>query len=324
MIFDKIKGHTGVLSKISREIKEGLFEGVYLFKGPLAVGKYTVARTIGKYLTCTGLEDDTCRCENCRLFPSVPDYLEISKESSMIVVDDVEPLESFVSLKAYRGKSRVIVIDNAHNLNHISANKLLKLLEEIPPHCVIILVTDSPERLLPTIVSRCCHVSFQSLSSEDIREVLKGVGHDSAQIAEMDRMIPYFSESVIRNFNRYSEYVKYIPRFLKDMNTIKEDDLISTLKEIDSRDDISIFIEVFQIYINDLLKIRYDSPDVVSSVRNIDNLEPLTSVWKEDVCVYVLDRIRDVRADLKKRINLKPGQMFIPTMLWCYYFLNKK
>lgn len=323
MIFSKIKGHADALSRISQEIQNRNFEGVFLFKGPVAVGKYTIARSIGKYLTCAGLEDDTCRCENCRLFPNIPDYLEIYKGDAMITVGDVEPISNFLSLVPYRGKSRVIVIDNAHNMNGASANRLLKTMEEIPKNCVIILISDSPERIPAPVVSRCYQVEFSSLSSESIKEILKVLGHDTPQIGDIDRMIPYLSESILANFNRYSEYIRFVPRFMKDVLTMSEDDVIAMIKDIDSKEDITIFIDVLLIFINDIMKLRYDSPDVVCSIRNIDFLEELTGSWKDDLCVVMIEKIRKTQENLKKRINLKPGQMFLPNILWLYYFLHQ-
>jgi hypothetical protein len=323
MIFSKIKGHADALSRISQEIQNRSFEGVFLFKGPVAVGKYTIARSIGKYLTCGGLEDDTCRCENCRLFPNVPDYLEIHKGDGMITVGDVEPINNFLSLMAYRGKSRVVLIDNAHNMNGLSANRLLKTMEEIPKNCVIILVSDTPERIPGPVLSRCYQVEFSSLSSESIKEVLKGLGHDVSQIGDMDRMIPYLSESVLANFNRYTEYIRLVPLFLKDILTMSEDDVIAMIKDIDSKEDITIFMDVLLIFINDIMKLRYDSPDVVCSIRNIDYLEELTGSWKDDLCVVMIEKIRKVQESIRKRINLKPGQLFLPSILWLYYFLHQ-
>ena len=324
MIFNKIKGHTEVLSRISQEILNRSFNGVFLFKGPTAVGKYTIAKAIGKYLTCPGLGDDTCRCENCRLFPNVPDYMEIYKGTGMVTVGDIEPIGDFLTLMAYRGKSRVVIIDNAHNMNNISANRLLKIMEEIPKNCAIILITDSPDRIPSPVLSRCYQVDFSPLSPENIKDILKGLGHDTAQIGDIDRMIPYLSESVLANFSRYSEYIKFVPRFLKDVNTMGEDDVIAAIKDIDTKEDVEIFLDVFLIFINDLLKIRYDSPDVVCSIRKIDYLEELTDVWKDEICILMIDKIKKIREDIKKRINLKPGQLLLPGILWLYYFLHQK
>jgi len=323
MFFSKIKGHMDILSRISQEIQNHSLEGVFLFTGPIAVGKFTIAKMIGKYLTCIGLEDDTCRCENCRHFPNVPDYIEINKSGGMITVSDVEPISEFLNLVAYRGKSRVVIIDDAHNMNKASANRLLKTLEEIPKNCVIILISDSPDKLLPPMLSRCYQINFTSLPADDIRDILKTLGNDTRSIVDIGRMIPYLSESVIVNYNRYFEQIKYVPKFLKDISTMSEDDLITEIKEIDRRGDTIVFIDILLIFVNDLLKIRYDSPDVVSSVKNIDYLEELTEVWRDDFCVYTIDRIRTVREEIRKKINLKPGQLFLPTVMWLYYFLHK-
>ena len=311
------------MSRISQEINNKSFEGVFLFTGPVAVGKFTIARTIGKYLTCSGLQDDSCRCENCRLFPSVPDYLEINNGNNMITVGDVDPITNFLTLKSFRGGSRVVVIDNAHNMNTLSANRLLKIMEELPPQCVIILISEFPDRLPPPVYSRCYRVNFQALSAEDIKDVIRNLGHDVSQIGDLGRMLPYLSESVLLNFSRYTEYLRYIPKFLKDVMTMGEDDVIALVKDIEQKEDVSIFLDVFLIFINDLMKIRYDSPDVVCSVRNIDYLEEITDIWKDDICILMMDKIRKTQENIKKRINLKPGQLFLPCMLWLFYFLKK-
>lgn len=323
MNFKKIKGHAQALSRISQEINNKTFEGAFLFSGPIAVGKYTIAKTIGKYLTCGGLQDDSCRCENCRLFPAVPDYMEICNGNDMIKVDDVEPITNFLTLKAFRGGSRVVVIDNAHNMNNLSANRLLKIMEELPPQCIIILITEHPDKLLPPLYSRCYRMDFSALAAEDIKDIVKGLGHDVSQIGDLGRMLPYLSESVLLNFSRYAEYILYVPRFLKDITTMSEDELIALVKDIEHKEDVSIFLDILLIHVNDLLKLRYDSPDVVCSVRKIDQLEDLTEVWKDDICILMIDKIRKIQSTIKKRINIKPGQLLLPSMLWLYYFMKK-
>jgi len=323
MSFKKIKGHAQALSRISQEINNKTFEGAFLFSGPKAVGKYTIARTIGKYLTCGGLQDDNCRCENCRLFPAVPDYLEICNGNDMIKVDDVEPITNFLTLKAFRGGSRVVVIDNAHNMNTLSANRLLKIMEELPPQCAIILISEQPDKLLPPLYSRCYRMDFSALGAEDIKDIVKGLGHDVSQIGDLGRMLPHLSESVLLNFSRYVEYIKFMPKFLKEVGTMGEDELVALVKDIEQKEDVSIFLDVFLIHINDLLKLRYDSPDVVCSVRKIDYLEELTDIWKDDICILMIEYIRKVQSNIKKKINLKPGQLLLPCMLWLYFFMKK-
>jgi len=323
-VFGAIKGHTDLLTKISQEIRDNKFEGAYLFEGISGIGKYTVARTIGKYLTCTGLEDDTCRCENCRLFPNVPDYLEINKGADVITVSDIEPIDDFFSIVSYRGKSRVIVLDNAHNLNSASSNRLLKLLEEIPQKCALILISENSEKILPPIISRCYQVSFETLSVEDYNVILKNLGYKESSIAKISQMIPYFSSNILQNFNRYIYYRDYMPKFIKELKTKREEDLIAEIKDIDYQEDLGIFIDLLLIIINDILKVRYKCPDSIHYTQNMDLLEEIACVWKEDLCIYMIDRVKKIRNVMNKQLYLKHGQLFLPAILWLYYFLHKK
>jgi DNA polymerase III subunit delta' len=323
MLFSKIKGHSNNILNLSNQILNKNFEGVFLFSGPSAIGKYTIAKEIGRYLSCTGLEDDTCRCENCRLFPNVPDYFEINKKEKMITVEDIKPLSDFISLVAYRGRYRVAVINNADNMNLTVGNKLLKILEEIPPKCVIILVTNSPEKLLPTIVSRCYLVPFKSLNSEDLKEILKKLGYPSNSITEVDRMIPFFTHGVLGNFSRYLECANLSKDLLKDISKKSEDDIISLIRDINEKGDLEIFLEIFLIFINDLMKIRYESPDVICNVRHVDYLEECLNIWSADLCIFMIDALRKINNNLKRKINLKVEQLFLPSMMWAYYFINK-
>jgi len=321
MLFEKIKGHRGVLSKFERDLKT--LEGVYLFMGPGSVGKLTVARQLAKYLLCTGLVDDTCRCESCRLLPQVPDYLEIAKGDDNILVSDVDTLIEFVSLVPYKSRLRVAIIDNVHNLNTTASNNLLKTLEDLKSNCLVILVTNQPEHLIHTLVSRCYQVSFESLKTDEVMEILKSKGHDSARLADVEKMVPYLSGNLLVNFTKYMEYVKYVPQFVGGLFSMKEDDLIVTLKDIDDKQDMQYFVEIFIIYVNDLLKLRYDSPDVVHNLKKLDDVEDQSALWKEDICVMVLDKLRSAQACMRRNVNLKYGQYVLPVFLWLHYFIQK-
>jgi replication-associated recombination protein RarA len=321
-MFDKIKGHRSILSQLEKEI--GDIEGVYLFTGPGSVGKLTVARQLAKYLLCMGLVDDTCRCESCRLLPNVPDYLEISKGDETIVMSDVDSIIEFVSLVPYKSRLRVVVIDNVHNLNTTASNNLLKTLEDLKSNCLVILVTNQSERVIPTLVSRCYRVEFGPLKTDEIIEILKSKGHDAAKLADVEKMIPYMTGNLLVDFVKYMEYVKYVPQFAKSLLSMKEDDLIVAIKEIDEKQDMQYFVEIFIIYLNDILKIRYDSPDVVYNLKKIDAIENLSGQWKQDLCVMALDKLHAAHANMRRGVNLKHGQYILPVFLWMHYFLHKQ
>ena len=323
MLFHKIKGHRDLLSQFEKIIQDGTFKGSYLFQGPQSVGKMTVARTVGRYLTCTGLKDDSCQCENCRLFPNSPDYLEISRGDNTIVVDDVESLCEFLNLAPYRSQQRVAVIDNAENLNLAASNRLLKVLEESPGDPAILIVSKRPERLLKTLVSRCTPISFGRLSVEDVSEILKVQGHESSKIESLTTYIPRVQGNILLDFGRYYEYMKYTPKFLKDLSTMKEDQVALAVHEISDKQDTLIFLEMLLYTLNDILKFRYGAINEILNIKSLDVLEEISSVWKEDLCIYSIDRIRTIMQHLGRKVNLKEGQLVVPTVMWMYYFLKK-
>src|SRR5207244_10003726 len=139
-----------------------------LFAGPVGVGKATTARALGALWLCGNPQGDApCgKCESCRLFDAGnhPDYHVILKEliryhdrtgtskgidlSIHVIVPE---LLDKAALKSALGRGKVFVIEQAELLNSSAANAMLKTLEEPPGRTIIILLTDQPELLLPTI-----------------------------------------------------------------------------------------------------------------------------------------------------------------------------
>jgi len=324
MLFGNIQGHENIIKRFEKDLASDRFRGAYLFTGPSSVGKYTVARLLARYLLCTGLVDDACRCETCRLLPNVPDYYEVSKGDDMIVTADIDNFIEFVSLTPYRSKRRVAVLDNAHNLNITAENRLLKTLEDLSEDCVVIFITSHPERVFPTVVSRCYKIEFGPLDTDSIVSILKSKGHDTGKLSLMERMIPYLAGNVLVDFGKYSEYVKYVPQFFKKFPTMKEDDILSILKEIDEKQELSYFIEVLVIFLNDIMKIRYDSPDVLLNPMLLDSIEDMSSQWKENICELFLEKLRNVHTQMKKNINLNFSQFVYPVFEWVFLFIQKE
>lgn len=323
MQFEKIKGHGEIVSKFRKNLEEDKFQGSYLFTGPVSVGKYTIARQLAKYLLCTGVKDDTCRCESCRIFPASPDYLQIAEGDKTITVSVIEELESFLSLVPYRSSYRVVVIDNADNLNTSTTNRLLKLIEDYHSSNIVILVSSQPEKLSPILTSRLYSEEFGPLVSEDMSDILKDQGHPQGDLEKFKKCLPFFTQDIFRNFSIYSAHIRTTPKFLKDFKSIGEDDLLIFLKDLDTKNELVIFTEVLIVYLTDILKIRYESPDVVSVIKELDTLEVLTEFWKEDLCIGFIERLRAALFEINKTLNLKPLQYLTPVFLWMYYFFRK-
>ncbi len=129
-----------------------------LLVGPAGVGKRVFAAALARRLVCE--EGRACGvCRSCRLALSDnhPDILPLvrAEGASEITVDSARGLQDFVALRPHIAARRVALILDADHLNRSAANAILKTLEEPPPGSYLVLVSDAPARLLPTVRSRC-------------------------------------------------------------------------------------------------------------------------------------------------------------------------
>lgn len=170
--FDQVVGQEHVKDVLGSAVARGLTGHAYLFSGPRGVGKTTTARLMAMAVNCER-EDPAERpcgtCESCRLVRegSHPDVMELDAASNNSV-DDVRALREQVGLASLRGGTRVWILDEAHMLSRPAANALLKTLEEPPPGLMFLLATTEPEKLPPTILSRCQHFRFRRLTDAEI------------------------------------------------------------------------------------------------------------------------------------------------------------
>jgi DNA polymerase-3 subunit delta' len=184
-------GHTAHVASLLKSVQRGTLHQGLLFAGPSGIGKRTVAHYIAAALLCEAPEHDhPCqRCEGCLLarVGNHPDLFLFNpslKETS--TVEALRQLLSRLSLRPYRGRAKVVVIDAADAFSIAAANIFLKTLEEPRPQLFFILVTENPSRLPITIRSRAQRWDFAPLSSEELAQVLaqrKALGDDAYTVA---------------------------------------------------------------------------------------------------------------------------------------------
>ena len=142
------------------------------------MGKTTTARILAKALNCVqGPTASPCnQCDSCREIAagSSLDVLEIDAASNR-GIDQVRELREMVRYAPVGGRSKVIILDEAHMLTDEASNALLKTLEEPPEKVVFVMATTQPEDLVDTIRSRSQHFHFRALSFGEIVEALQGI-----------------------------------------------------------------------------------------------------------------------------------------------------
>jgi len=174
--FDDVVGQDHVTQTLANAIASDRIAHAYLFVGPRGIGKTSIARIFAKALNCLekGPTDHPCdQCDSCKevMAGRSLDVIEIDGASNT-GVDNVRDLRDTVKFAPARAKFKIYIIDEVHMLSASAFNALLKTLEEPPPHVKFFFATTEPEKILPTIISRCQRFDLRRISVPDIVERL--------------------------------------------------------------------------------------------------------------------------------------------------------
>jgi DNA polymerase-3 subunit gamma/tau len=176
---DELVGQDHVVRTLRNAVLLDRVGHAYLFSGPRGTGKTTTARILAKAVNCLDTDANIrpCNaCVNCRAINTgaTPDIVEIDAASNR-GIDDIRDLRERVRYAPAQLRSKVYIIDEAHQITGAAANAFLKTLEEPPVHTRFVLATTDPEELLPTIVSRCQRFEFRRVSADDMVRRLRSV-----------------------------------------------------------------------------------------------------------------------------------------------------
>jgi DNA polymerase-3 subunit delta' len=200
MSWQQVVGHAPALNRIRKAWQSARMASTWLFAGPDGIGKRTFALQLAKTLLCEknrGNPFDSCdECAGCLQVVNGghPDLIRVAKpaDKSSIPLElligardrrQEEGLCRSIALKPVRGVGKVAIIDDADDLKQEGANALLKTLEEPPAGTVLILISASVNRQLPTILSRCQVIRFEPMADEEVATVLRG-------LAEFEPVLP--------------------------------------------------------------------------------------------------------------------------------------
>ncbi|MFE4106313.1 DNA polymerase III subunit gamma/tau [Almyronema epifaneia] len=204
--FAQLVGQAAIATTLSNALQQNRIAPAYLFSGPRGTGKTSSARILAKSLNCLNSPQPTPEpcgtCEVCRAIAngSALDVIEIDAASNT-GVDNIRELIERAQFAPVQCRHKVYVVDECHMLSTAAFNALLKTLEEPPAHVVFVLATTDPQRVLPTIISRCQRFDFRRIPLAALIEHLSWIAaQEKIAIAdEAIRLVAQMAQGGLRD-----------------------------------------------------------------------------------------------------------------------------
>jgi DNA polymerase-3 subunit gamma/tau len=176
--FESVVGQDAITRTLRNALASGRIAHAYLFAGPRGIGKTTTARLLARALLCSARTGpEPCgKCAVCveGLAGTLVDVIEIDGASNR-GIEEIRTLRENVKYTPARGKYKVYIIDEVHQLTEAAFNALLKTLEEPPPHIVFVLATTDPRDIPPTVLSRVQRFDFRPIAPDALRASLEHI-----------------------------------------------------------------------------------------------------------------------------------------------------
>jgi DNA polymerase-3 subunit gamma/tau len=208
--FSEVVGQESITTILKNQITTQTISHAYLFAGSKGTGKTSTAKIFARAVNCLNPQDgEPCGvCEYCKAAEQnrLTDIIEIDAASNR-GIDEIRDLKDKVNYLPQTGRYRVYIIDEVHMLTTEAFNALLKTLEEPPEHIIFIFATTEPNKILPTILSRCQRFDFARISQADIIKKLYSVLQTLETEADEEalRMIAEHSDGALRDALSHTE-----------------------------------------------------------------------------------------------------------------------
>ena len=176
MGFESLLGNDRLKANLSESLAKKHISHFYLISGPEGSGKHTLAKLLAAAILCQGKHKPCGVCNPCRkvMDGNHPDFITVDDpEKKTVTVDLIRQARADIYVQPNESDYKIYLFPRAQDMGLPGQNALLKVLEEPPKYGVFLLLTDNPDKLLPTVRSRCTELKMQALSEDILRKQLR-------------------------------------------------------------------------------------------------------------------------------------------------------
>ncbi len=265
MDFRQIVGHEDIIKHFKSSIEMGRIGHAYIICGEESSGKNSLAFSFAKTLQCEEKGMDPCNsCQSCIQADSGshPDIIRVTHEKPQIISVDEIRNQVVLSMEEmpYKSKYKIYIIEDGQKMNPQAQNALLKTIEEPPAYGIVIILTTSIEKLLPTIVSRCVTLNLKPVKDRDISEYLVnelGVDEKKAEFCVAYAQGNLGKAIMLATNEEYGMLVQSVIKLETNIYDMDMEDIQRAIEECKKYDmSINDYLDLMMVWYRDILMLK--------------------------------------------------------------------
>lgn len=310
-------------------IRENKLVHVYLLSGAEGTGKIELAKWIAKGIFCLNSQNGVpcLKCSECNRIENNnhPDVVTIMPDGLSIKVEQIRYLKSEFNKSGVESDRKVFIIQDAQKMSIGAANSLLKFLEEPSGNITAFLLTSEPQKLLPTIISRCQEVEMQQLTSGQLEQELI-----SESISEKNsHILANLAQSVVeaKKINDNENFDKILATVNNWYRKLLRKDLLSfvmiqskIIGLIQNKEDQNLVLQVIILTVRDTVLERFGLTEEIVFKENIDFIQQNTAQITNDKLVNGLNLVVESNRKLASNISMQNMLETLTLNLFDCYF----
>lgn len=327
-----VLGHNKVKNVLTVSANENRVGHAYIFEGPRGVGRQTMAKEFAKLLLCENPDGgEPCGvCKNCTMCASGnhPDLQIITnqlydeaKKSTDVLVDTVRNMKKDIYIKPFSSERKIYIMPNADTMNVYAQNSLLKVLEEPPDYCTIILIAENSNLFLPTILSRAVPLKFYPLADSLIADYLKSA---YPNLDEQSVALAAMSGGCIgraKELAESDEVIKLRDELYQRISALAGKgnrsiyDLMLFLKH--NKDDAKLIMDMMQGLFRDIMYAKQsDEGYGISNLDKLSDIKRMGDKIREGAPVKLLEILMKYNEYLSRNISYAQIAQCMSVELW--------